>query len=109
MHQHTRRIIINTVSGSGARIAALGIVFITTPILINNLGQEDYGLYTIATALPAYAGLLDFGIGAGLVKHLTEYSSTNDKLGVRQVMTLSLIFYGLLGLLLAPIVFVAAP
>jgi O-antigen/teichoic acid export membrane protein len=109
MHQHTRRIIINTVSGSGARIAALGIVFVTTPVLINNLGQEAYGLYTIATALPAYAGLLDFGIGAGLVKHLTEYSSTNDKPGVRQVMTLSLLFYTLLGLLLAPVVFLFAP
>ena len=104
-----RRIVINTVSGSGARIAALGIAFLTTPVLVNQLGSEGFGLFSIAAALPAYAGLLDFGIGAGLVKHFTEYSEAGDTDGVRQVMTLSLCFYLVLGALLTPVAVLLAP
>lgn len=104
-----RRIIINTATGSGARIVTLGIVFLTTPVLISHLGAEAFGLFAIVAALPAYAGLLDFGIGAGLVKHLTEYSESGDPVGVRQVMTLSLTFYALLGVVLTPIIYLLAP
>lgn len=104
-----RRIVINTLTGSGARIASLGIVFLTTPVLVNSLGAEAFGLFAIVAALPAYAGLLDFGIGAGLVKHFTEYSEAGDSAGVRQVMTLSLSFYLLLGLLLTPVIVWSAP
>ena len=35
-----REIIINTAAGSGARIAAIGIVLLTTPVLINHLGGK---------------------------------------------------------------------
>ncbi len=104
-----REIIINTAAGSGARIAAIGIVLLTTPVLINHLGGEAFGLLTIVAALPAYAGLLDFGIGAGLVKHFTEYSEYGDLKGVRQVMTLSLSVYVLLGIVLTPIIYLLAP
>ena len=104
-----RRIIINTASGSGARILTLGIVFLTTPILINRLGAEAFGLFAIVAALPAYAGLLDFGIGAGLVKHLTEYSESGNPAGVKQVMTLSMVFYLVLGTLVLPAVYLVAP
>jgi len=104
-----RRIIINTATGSGAKIVTLGIVFLTTPILINRLGAEAFGLFAIVATLPSYAGLLDFGIGAGLVKHLTEHSEVGDSAGVRQIMTLSLVFYALLAAALTPIVWLLAP
>ena len=109
MAVETRRIIINTASGTGARIASLGIVFVTTPVLVNRLGAEAYGVFAIVAALPAYAGLLDFGIGPGLVRHLTEQDAASGAQGVRQVMTLSLLFYGLLGLALTPVVWLLAP
>jgi O-antigen/teichoic acid export membrane protein len=104
-----RRIIVNTATGTGARVAALGIVFLTTPVLINHLGAEAFGLLAIVAALPAYAGLLDFGIGPGLVRHLTEYSEYGDLDGVMEVMTLSLCFYVLLGVIFAPLVALLAP
>lgn len=109
MTVNVRQIIINTATGSGARIAAISIVLLTTPVLINHLGGEAFGLLTIVAALPAYAGLLDFGIGAGLVKHFTEYSEYGDLNGVRQVMTLSLSVYVLLGIVLTPIIYLLAP
>ncbi len=104
-----RRIIINTVSGTGARIAALGVSFLTVPILVNHLGSEAFGLWSIINTLPAYAGLLDFGIGAGLVRYLTKYSESGDRLSVRHVMTFSVSFYLALGLVLMPAAYWLAP
>jgi O-antigen/teichoic acid export membrane protein len=105
----TRRIIINAVSGSGARIAALTIAFLTTPILINKLGAEEYGLFAIVAALPAYAGLLDLGIGSGLIRHYAEHSERGDSAAIRQITTLSLCFYVLLGAVFLPLIFCFAP
>ncbi len=104
-----RRIIINTASGTAARVATIAIAFLTTPVLINHLGSEAFGLFTIVAALPAYAGILDLGMGPGLVRHLTEYSEYKDLRSVRQVMTFSLSFYVLLGVLLTPAVYFVTP
>ena len=105
MTRAARRIIANTAAGSAARIATIAIALLTTPVLVNHLGAEAFGLLTVLVALPAYAGLLDFGIGAGLVKHLTECSEADDAAGVRHVMTLGLACYVLLGLALTPCVY----
>jgi O-antigen/teichoic acid export membrane protein len=104
-----KRIAFNTATGTGARIASLGISFLTTPILVSHLGVVGFGAFTIVAALPAYIGVLDFGIGPGLVKHLTEHSEVGDKQGVRNVITLSACFYVLLGLVLLPVVWLIAP
>lgn len=83
--------------------------FLTTAVLVGHLGAEAFGLFVIVSALSAYIGLLDFGIGPGLVKHFTEYSESGDADGVRTVMTLALAFYLALGLLFAPLAFLLAP
>lgn len=104
-----RRIAFNTATGASARFASLGISFLTTPILVTHLGAEAFGTLAIIASLPAYIGLLDFGVGPGLVKHLTEQSEIGDKRGVRNVITLSLCFYALLGVALLPAVWLLAP
>ncbi|QBR72483.1 hypothetical protein CU048_15650 [Beijerinckiaceae bacterium] len=109
MDFRTRRIIINTAVGTWARIASLLIGFFTAPILFNHLGSEQFGLFAILGSLAAYAGLLDFGIGPGLIKHFTEFSERDDPLAVRQVTTFATLFYLLLGVVFTPIVYYLAP
>jgi O-antigen/teichoic acid export membrane protein len=104
-----RRIAFNTATGAGARFASLGISFLTTPILVTHLGSEAFGTLAIIASLPAYIGLLDFGVGPGLVKHLTEQSEIGGQRGVRNVMTLSACFYGVLGVALLPAIWLLAP
>jgi O-antigen/teichoic acid export membrane protein len=105
----TRRIIINTAVGTWARVASLVVAFFTAPVLFNHLGTEQFGLFAILGSLAAYAGLLDFGIGPGLVKHFTEYSEKNDPLAVRQVTTFAALFYLVIGLVFLPLVYFASP
>ena len=82
-----RRIAFNTATGASARFASLGISFLTTPILVTHLGAEGFGTPAIVASLPAFIGLVDFGVGPGLVKYPTEQWEIGGKRGVRNVIT----------------------
>ncbi|WP_181705463.1 lipopolysaccharide biosynthesis protein [Chthonobacter rhizosphaerae] len=104
-----RKIFINTVAGGATRILGLAIAFVTTPVMIVTLGDQGFGLFTLIGALTAYAGLLDFGIGPGLVRHYSEYTERGEPLAVRQVTTFSIVFYAVLFLVVAGPLYAVAP
>jgi O-antigen/teichoic acid export membrane protein len=109
LHPSSRRVMINTISGVATTVAALLIAVLTTPILIHLLGETGFGLFAVIGALAAYAGLLDFGIGPGLVKHFAEHDAVGDDGGVRQVATIALLFYLIIAAVFGPLLFWAAP
>ena len=51
------RVAINTVIIYGQRLSAAAIALITTPIILNALGVEDYGLYALTVG---FVGMLSF-------------------------------------------------
>ncbi|WP_195395999.1 oligosaccharide flippase family protein [Holdemania sp. 1001302B_160321_E10] len=42
---------------------SIGISILYTPIMLQLLGQSDYGVYNIASSVISYLGLLSFGLG----------------------------------------------
>src|SRR5450830_1373771 len=46
----------------------LGVAVLTVPHLIENLGQERFGLLALAWGLIGYAGTLDLGLGRALTQ-----------------------------------------
>lgn len=105
----SRKILINTVAGGVTRILGLALAFVTTPVMIHTLGDQGFGLFTLIGALTAYAGLLDFGIGPGLVRHYTEFSDKGDARAVRQVTTFSVVFYLVIGVAVGWPLYLIAP
>lgn len=103
------RLFINTIAASGAQICSILIAFAVTPVLVHALGPDQFGLYAVVGSLVAYFGVLDFGIGAGFVRHLTFHSERGEIEVVKQLMTFGLIFYLVLGITLAPLVVWCAP
>ena len=55
------------------------IPFIYTPIMLQILGQAEYGLYGIAGSVMAYIGLLNFGIGGTIVRYLAKYRAEGNR------------------------------
>ena len=51
------------------------IPFFYTPIMLELLGQSEYGLYKIASSTTSYLSLMAFGIGSIF---LTPYTSAAD-------------------------------
>jgi O-antigen/teichoic acid export membrane protein len=105
----SRRITINTLTGGGARLIGMLVGFVTTPLLVHDLGDSGFGLFVLVGAIVGYVGLLDFGIGPGLVRHFTECDETGDTRGVEQIMTLAVTFYLVMGLVVGGLLFVSVP
>lgn len=104
-----RRMLINTLTGGGSRIIGLLVSFVTTPLLVQDLGDSGFGLFVLVGAIVGYVGLLDFGIGPGLVRHFTECDERDNAQGVSQILTLALTFYILIGLVVGGIIAFCIP
>ena len=103
------RILINGLSGAGARIAMMLVGFLLTPYILMSLGFMDFGLLAIFGSLAGYLGLLDFGLGGTFVKFITEYTEKGELGHARQVITFGMLFYLGFGTAMAVPVFTFAP
>lgn len=77
------------------------IPFIYTPIMLNILGQSQYGLYGIANSVMGYLNLLNFGIGSAIIRYLTKYTVNNDKKGEQKMFGLFMFLYTIIAVLIA--------
>ena len=51
----------------------VGIGIIYTPVMLHYLGQSEYGVYSVATAIIAFLAMLDLGFGQTLVRFYVKY------------------------------------
>ncbi len=64
------------------------IPLIYTPYMLSVLGQDEYGLYSLATSVIGYLSLLNFGVGGSVVRYITKYRANNDKDGEERIIGL---------------------
>lgn len=75
----------------GAIISYGTIVFhivaglIYTPWLLTQIGQSDYGLYTLATSLITLF-VMDFGLGAAISRYVSRYRAQNNQQAVNDFL-----------------------
>ena len=70
-----------------------------TPLMLRLLGQSEYGVYTLASSLTAYLGLLHFGLSGSYIRFYTRYRAAGDQRGVNQLNALFLTVYAGIALL----------
>ena len=70
-----------------------------TPIMLRILGQEEYGLYSLATATTAYLALLNLGLGSALIKYTAKYRATDDREAESNLTGLFIIIFSVLSLI----------
>lgn len=105
----TRETAVNGVASLAGNVGSivLGIVF--TPFIVAGLGLHAYGLWALYSSIAIYFTLTDFGLGATFVKSIAEYYTKGERERVKQVVTFGLLAYIALGVVLVPIVVIAAP
>lgn len=81
--------------------AVISLVY--TPIMLRLLGQSEYGVYTLASSVIAYLGLLNFGLSSSYVRFYTRYKEKDDWQGLAQLNYVFFIVY----LIIAVVAFVA--
>lgn len=89
---------------SGSAIPMV-VALATVPLLIAALGVEGFGIVTLVGSVIGYFGVLDINLSAGSIKYLAEHHAANDRERFAETFWFGIMFYGLLGLLGAGILF----
>lgn len=67
-------------------IFPLGVAVLTVPHLIENVGQERFGLLALAWGLIGYAGTLDLGLGRALTQMVSKLKGEGNLLPIPDVL-----------------------
>lgn len=87
---------------------AMGLQFMLLPFIISHVGKEIYGAYILVMTFTGYLGLLDLGMSSAVVKFVAEFSGEGDKEKMSRIISASLSFYTVLGLVCGIILFVSS-
>lgn len=82
----------------GAVIPAL-VALGTVPLVVKGLGDANYGVYSLVTAIVGYFAVIDINVTAGSVKYIAEFNARRDQQRIDETVFFGLTVYGMLGLL----------
>jgi O-antigen/teichoic acid export membrane protein len=71
---------------------------ITTPLLLNALGETAYGLQSLVAVIIGYLAFMDMGLDLPITKFLAEDRAHNDKLAENHLLSTTLQLYLYIGL-----------
>jgi O-antigen/teichoic acid export membrane protein len=66
------------------------VAFIAVPITVNGLGLAGYGVIALVGAVSGYLGLLDLGLGQGIVRYIAMFVSLKQGATARECLRLVL-------------------
>ena len=78
-------------------ISAL-IPFVYTPVMLDMLGQAEYGLYSLAHSVVGYLSLLSFGFGSTVIRYIAKYRAEGKRQEVEKAYGFFLLLYGILAI-----------
>lgn len=92
----------------GFVVPTLAMLFVT-PVLINGLGQDAFGIFVLATSLGGSFSFLDLGFSSATTKYIAEAVS-NQKFGeVGSIIKTSLVLYFFLAAVISSVIWFFAP
>ncbi len=69
------------------------ISLVYTPIMLNLLGQSEYGLYSLSNSTISYLNILSLGIGGAYTRYYIRYKVANDDDGIKKLNGMYILFY----------------
>ena len=87
------RVAIGTLSNYVGKILAAAIAFFLTPFVLHNLGTTQFSIWALVISIVSYGSLLDFGIGAAVVKYVAEHRARQEWHDARAVLATALCLY----------------
>ena len=67
------------------------IGLILTPFIIKNLGDAEYGLYTLIGAFIGYISVFDFGLNNTIIRFVAKYRAEKDRIGEENFLAITLL------------------
>jgi O-antigen/teichoic acid export membrane protein len=89
----------NVLSNWSVTAVAIAYSLVVTPIVIDALRAELYGVWSFLNGLLVYSDLLYFGIGTALVRHVARHTARPDRLAINRLCSVVFSIFTVLGLL----------
>ena len=75
------------------------ISLIYTPFMLHVLGQNEYGLYSLAASVVSYLTVLDLGFGSAVVRYTAKFRAEGKIREQYEMFGMFLIIYSIIGLI----------
>ena len=98
-----KRSMINSVSSVLGYAIPMLINIFTTPILLELLGKDAYGINSLVGVIIGYFTVMDMGLGFPVIKYLSEYKSLGKDYLIAKLLNTTITMYlyiGLIGLII---------
>ena len=99
----------NAISNAVGVVAPALAWVIVVPILVHSLGEQRYGVYTIAISFAGVLGFLELGLTSAATKYVAEVDIRSDTQKLERIISSNLSFYIGLGGAVTLLCFVFAP
>lgn len=77
--------------------AVVGLLY--TPYMLRQLGQTEFGLYSLAASVIAYLTIMDFGFGNAIIRYTAKFRALNKLKEQYSLLGMFLIVYSIIGCL----------
>lgn len=92
------RTVANSLSVIIGWLIPTAILLFLTPYLVQNIGKEAYGVFTLTTVLTGYVAFMDLGFGDAITKHTAQYAALDDSRNLTRTVSAGLIIFTIVGL-----------
>jgi O-antigen/teichoic acid export membrane protein len=70
---------------------------ILTPFVLRKLGEDNFGLWALASSLAEYYWIMDFGFRSATIKYSAHYSTTGEHDKVNEILNTALFYSACIG------------
>lgn len=92
-----------------AQLAPIIVSFALTPLLLDRLGLDRFGIWSLALVIVSTLAILDGGVSASLARFFAVYAARDDRADAGRLLASSLVFFAVFGLGLTLATFPLAP
>ena len=92
-----------------AQIAPIVASLAITPVLIDRLGADRFGIWSLALIILSTLVSLDAGVSASLGRYFAAHAARNERVEAGRMLVGSLVFFLLLGVVATLVAYVLAP
>lgn len=64
-----------------------------TPILLKNVGQNDYGLYNLVVSMVGYLSLLTLGFGSSYMRYYSQFKLNNNDKEIKNLNSIFILIF----------------
>lgn len=96
---HKNKTLINIFSNWSNLFISVVVAFIVSPILVNQLGNETYGIWVLIISLTSYFTILDFGVNGAIVRFISKYKALEEYNSANKVFSSSFAFFSIIALI----------